>query len=142
MPQAKTDDRVKVHYIGRLEDGTQFDSSAGIEPLEFTIGGGEVLPGFERAVIGMQPGERKTVRIPAGEAYGEHHEQLVAELDRSDIPPHLHLEVGNQLEVTRPDGEKFSVLVTAVSAEKVSLDANHPLAGKELIFDIDLVEIL
>ncbi len=141
MTQAKTEDMVKVHYTGRLEDGTEFDSSREASPLEFTVGGGEVIPGFEQAVVGMQPGESKTVRIPAEQAYGEHHDQLVANLERKDIPENLDLQVGNQLEVTQESGEKFLVTVTDLNEETVTLDANHPLAGKDLIFDIDLLEI-
>ena len=141
MAQAKTEDMVKVHYTGRLEDGTEFDSSREASPLEFTVGQGEVIPGFEQAVVGMQPGESKTVRIPAEQAYGEHHDQLVANLERKDIPDHLDLQIGNQLEITQESGEKFLVTVTDLNEETVTLDANHPLAGKDLIFDIDLLEI-
>ncbi len=141
MAQAKTDDLVKVHYTGRLEDGTTFDSSEESAPLEFTIGRGQVIPGFEQAVVGMQVGESKTVRIPAEQAYGEHHPQLVANLGRDDVPADMELQIGNQLEVTQEDGEKFLVMVAGLTDDSVTLDANHPLAGKELIFDIDLLEI-
>ncbi|MFA5517102.1 MAG: peptidylprolyl isomerase [Desulfuromonadales bacterium] len=141
MALAKTDDRVKVHYTGRLENGATFDSSEESAPLEFTVGRGDVIPGFEQAVIGMQIGESKTVRIPAKQAYGEHHEQLVTQLRRGDVPADMELQVGNQLEVTQENGEKFLVMVAELTEEMVTLDANHPLAGKELIFDIQLLEI-
>lgn len=141
MVQAKQEDLVKVNYTGRLADGTIFDSSEESGPLEFNIGRAQVIPGFEQAVIGMQPGEAKTVRIPPEQAYGEHHEKLIAVLRRSEIPAEMELEVGNQLEVTQEDGEKFLVMIAAISEESVTLDANHPLAGKELIFDIHLLEI-
>ncbi len=149
MAQAKTGDRVKVHYTGRLASGEVFDSSechedeCGCEsgPLEFTIGKGNVIPGFEQAVIGMSPGETKTVVIPVDQAYGERVEEMVAVVDRKDIPADLVLEVGGQLEVTQEDGNAFPVVITEVTETSVTLDANHPLAGRELTFDLRIVEI-
>lgn len=149
MAQAKTGDKVKVHYTGRLEGGEVFDSSecheseCGCEsgPLEFVIGEGQVIPGFEQAVIGMSLGEAKTVVIPVDQAYGERMDEMVAEVPRADIPADISLEVGNQLEVTQEDGHAFPVLITEVTESTVTLDANHPLAGKELTFDLKLVEI-
>jgi peptidylprolyl isomerase len=150
MAQAKKGDKVKVHYTGRLEDGTVFDSSecfdeadcaCGSGPLEFTIGEGQVIPGFEQAVVGMNSGESKTVIIPVDQAYGERLDEMVAVVDRSEIPAELKLEVGNQLEVTQEDGHVFPVLITDITEAKVTIDANHPLAGKPLTFDIKLVEI-
>ncbi|SNB47453.1 peptidylprolyl isomerase [Geobacter sp. DSM 9736] len=149
MAQAKQGDRVKVHYTGKLEDGTVFDSSecndsgCGCEDgaLEFTIGEGQVIPGFEQAVVGMSPGDRKTVNIPVDQAYGERVDDMVAVVERSDIPQDLPLEVGNQLEVTQEDGNSFPVVITELTDTTVTLDANHPLAGRNLIFDLNLVEI-
>lgn len=149
MAQAKTGDKVKVHYTGRLEDGEVFDSSecqeddCGCEsgPLEFTIGEGNVIPGFEQAIIGMSPGDTKTVVIPVDQAYGERVDEMVAVVERSEIPADLSLEPGNQLEVTQEDGNVFPVIITEVTESTVTLDANHPLAGRELTFDLRLVEI-
>jgi peptidylprolyl isomerase len=149
MAQAKKGDRVKVHYTGKLADGEVFDSSecedsgcgCGTGPLEFTIGEGEVIPGFENAIIGMSPGESKTVVIPVEEAYGPRMDEMVAVVGRSDLPPDLKPEVGQQLEVTQQDGHTFPVLITEVTDTTVTLDANHPLAGRELTFDLKLVEI-
>jgi peptidylprolyl isomerase len=141
MAQAKEGDLVKVHYSGKLEDGTEFDSSADRDPLEFTIGKGEVIPGFETAVSGMAPGESKTVNIPPEQAYGPHQEGMVAVLERKDVPADLELSVGNQLEVSQEGGDSFLVLVTDFSETTVTLDANHPLAGKTLVFDITLLEV-
>jgi peptidylprolyl isomerase len=149
MAQAKKGDKVRVHYTGRLEDGTVFDSSecheseCGCEggPLEFVIGEGSVIPGFEQAIVGMEPGEEKTVHIPVEDAYGERMEEMVAEVPRADLPADLTPEEGMQLEVTQEDGHAFPVLITAVSETMVTLDANHPLAGRALIFDLRLEEI-
>jgi peptidylprolyl isomerase len=142
MAQAKNGNTVKVHYTGRFEDGTMFDSSSNSGPLQFVIGEGRVIPGFEQAVVGMSPGESKSTTIPPEEAYGLHHEQMVLVIDRKQVPPDLKLGVGQQLEVRRQDGRKAMVMVTDVSESTVTLDANHPLAGKDLTFDIQLVEIV
>ncbi|WP_432821762.1 FKBP-type peptidyl-prolyl cis-trans isomerase [Trichloromonas sp.] len=141
MAEAKKGDAVKVFYTGRLEDGSVFDTSEGQAPLEFTIGRKEVIYGFEQAVIGMQPGESKTVTLPAEQAYGPHRPEMVAEVDRKDVPAHLELVVGNHLELTKGDGEPFAVLISALTETMVTLDANHPLAGRELTFEINLLEI-
>ena len=141
MAQAKPGDRVKVHYAGRLTDGSEFDSSAGNEPLAFSLGSGEVIPGFDQAVCGMQVGERRTVTIPARDAYGETVPELVAEVALADLPEGVELTLGGQLEVTQEDGSVFLVMVTALDAGRATLDANHPLAGKDLVFDLELVEI-
>jgi len=119
-----------------------FDSSINSSPLQFVIGEGRLIPGFEQAVVGMSPGESKSTTIPPEEAYGPHHEQIVKVIDRKQVPPDLKLEVGQQLEIRRPDGQKTMVMVTDVSESTVTLDANHPLAGKGLTFDIQLVEIV
>ncbi len=138
--QAKDGDTVKVHYTGKLEDGTVFDSSIEREPLQFTIGEGQLIPGFEQAVVGMSPGESKTVEIPADEAY-PYREEMVLVVDRDQLPEDLQPEVGQQLQMRQPDGQTILVKVIDVSELSVTLDANHPLAGKDLTFDIQLVEI-
>jgi peptidylprolyl isomerase len=141
MAQAKNGDTVKVHYTGKLHDGTEFDSSTGGEPLEFTLGEGELIPGFEHAVIGMSPGESKTIEIASDQAYGPRQEEMVLVIERDQFPPHITPEIGQELELRHPDGQAVSVTVTQVSSTDVTLDANHPLAGKDLIFDIQLVGI-
>jgi len=135
-------DAVKVHYTGKLDDGTVFDSSEGRDPLQFIVGDGQVIPGFEEAVIGMQPGESKTVKIPADKAYGPHRKDLLAEVDRSEIQDDTELEVGQQLVLQHPSGNLVRVTVIDISETSVIVDANHPLAGKDLTFEIELVEIL
>jgi len=141
MSKAEAGNTVKVHYTGRLNDDTQFDSSAGRDPLEFTLGTGQVIPGFEEAVTGMALGDTKTVTIPAEQAYGPHQADLVLVVERNQIPPHINPEVGQQLEIHQQDGRAAAVVITEVTDESVSLDANHPLAGQDLIFDLELVEI-
>ena len=142
MAQAQVGDMVKVHYTGRLADGTIFDTSMEREPLEFTLGGGELIPGFEQAVLGMTAGESKTATILADQAYGPHHAERVIDIERHHLPSDLQPEIGQQLQMTRPDGTTLNVIITTVSETQVTLDANHPLAGQDLIFDITLVEIL
>jgi peptidylprolyl isomerase len=141
MVQAKSGDTVKIHYTGRLEDGTVFDSSAEREPLEFTISGGQVIPGFEQAVLGMTPGESKTEKIPMDQAYGPHREEMVLEVSREQIPPDINPEVGQQLQIQQANGQSVPVFVTEVTDNQITLDANHPLAGEDLTFEIQLVEI-
>ncbi|MFQ5737178.1 MAG: peptidylprolyl isomerase [Thermodesulfobacteriota bacterium] len=141
MAQAKKGDSVKVHYRGTLSDGTEFDSSTGKEPLAFSIGAGMLIPAFESAVEGMEQGESKKVSIPAEEAYGPYVKELVADFERSQFPPDITPEVGTQLQIEQENGGKTLVRVIEVSDSMVTLDANHPLAGKDLIFDIELVEI-
>lgn len=141
MSQAKSGDTVKIHYTGTLEDGTEFDSSAGREPLEFALGGGQVIPGFDSAVDGMSVGENKTVTIPAGEAYGDRHDQLVQEVPKSALPPEMEPSVGMQLQSQSPEGQVMNLIITEVADESVTVDANHPLAGQALTFAIELVEI-
>lgn len=132
---------VKVHYTGTLEDGTQFDSSAGREPLEFTLGAGQVIPGFEQALAEMAVGETKTVQIPPEQAYGEHQPELVQQVDRGHIPAEIELAVGVQLQAQGPEGQVFRLVVTELAESSVTLDGNHPLAGKALTFELELVEI-
>ena len=142
MTQAKQGDTVKVHYTGRLEDGTRFDSSEGREPIELTLGAGGIIPGFETSVVGMTPGETKTVTIPSDEAYGDRRNEMVQQVDRSQIPPEVDLKPGAQLRATGSDGRQFLVRVLEVADESVTIDANHPLAGQDLTFEIELVEIV
>ena len=142
MGKAKSGDTVKVHYTGKLVDGTVFDTSAKSDPLEFTIGDRNVIPGFEEAVVGMKTGDTKTVQIPAAEAYGPRHDQLVFQVDRQALPTDLDPEVGQMLQMERADGQVISLSVTDISEAQVTLDANHPLAGEELSFDVELVEII
>ncbi len=141
MTQAKHGDTVKVHYTGKLDDGTVFDSSSDRDPLEFTIGSGNIIPGFERAVVGMTPGDSKTETIPTDDAYGPYMEEMVVTIDRQQMPAEMEPEVGQQLHIQQPDGNVLPVIVTDVSSSTVTLDANHPLAGEDLTFDIRLVEI-
>lgn len=142
MSTAKSGDAVKVHYTGTLDDGSVFDSSAGREPLEFTLGEGMMIPGFEQAVLGMAIGEKKAkVNIPSAEAYGEPREDMIIEVPSSNVPEDLNPQVGQQLAVTRPDGQPMPVTVLEVREDAVLLDANHPLAGKDLNFEIELVSI-
>ena len=142
MAKAKSSDTVKVHYTGSLEDGKVFDSSENRDPLQFTIGEGKLIPGFEQAVIGMNPGDSTTIQIPEDQAYGPHREDMVMEVDRNKIPENLKIEIGQQLQVGRPEDKKTIVTVTSISESKVTLDANHPLAGKALTFNIRLIEIV
>ncbi|AFY78810.1 MAG: peptidylprolyl isomerase [Hydrococcus sp. C42_A2020_068] len=141
MAQAQPGDTVKVHYTGKLDDGTVFDSSATRDPLQFSIGEGKVIPGFEQAAIGMSPGDSKTVTIPAEQAYGSHRPELVMVVERQRMPADLSVEVGQQLEIRQSNGQVIPVIVTDVSESKVTLDANHPLAGQDLTFEIELVEV-
>ncbi|MDI6810155.1 MAG: peptidylprolyl isomerase [archaeon] len=140
MREAKYGDTVKVHYTGKLEDGTVFDSSIDRDPLQFTPGEGQVIPGFEQAVVGMNLGESKTVTIPMDEAYGPHREEMVVMVERNKIPENMQLEGGQQLQIRQDDGQINFVIVTDISESSVTLDANHPLAGKDLTFDIQLIE--
>ena len=142
MVQAKKGDTVKVHYTGTLEDGTMFDTSAEREPLKFTVGGGEVIAGFDTAVIEMSIGDKKVTVIPADEAYGEHSKDLVTDVDRERFPADMELEIGQQLQVGLQDGNQAVVMIVDLSDTSVTLDANHPLAGQQLTFEIELVEIL
>ncbi|ADH84947.1 FKBP-type peptidyl-prolyl cis-trans isomerase [Desulfurivibrio alkaliphilus] len=141
MTQAKSGDSVKIHYTGRLTDGTVFDSSDGREPLGFTIGNGEVIPGFEEAVSGMAVGESKNVTIPMDKAYGPRLDQLIIDVPRSQVPPDLNPELDQRLQMSGPNGENVVVKVVDVSDDSIKLDANPPLAGEDLNFDIELVEI-
>lgn len=141
VKQVKTGDTVTVHYTGKLQDGTVFDTSVGSEPLEFTVGDGQLIPGFEQAVVGMQAGESKTVTIPADQAYGTRRDDMVIEVPRERLPEDIEPAVGMQLQMNDGNGGIVIVTITDVSETTVTLDANHPLAGKDLTFDIELVEV-
>lgn len=142
MAQVKAGDTVRIHYTGTLDDGEVFDSSEGREPLTFTVGAGQVIPGFDDAVLGMNVGDEKTVTIPAERAYGEHQDSLLMEVPRADLPADREPQVGDQLMIGTPDGQPFPVTIYALSDDSAVLDSNHPLAGEDLTFDIALVEIL
>ncbi|NPV09352.1 MAG: peptidylprolyl isomerase [Anaerolineae bacterium] len=141
MSEVRPGDTVRVHYTGKDETGQVFDSSQGREPLQFTVGQRAVIPGFEDAVVGMSPGDRKTVEITAQQAYGERRDDLMLRVDRQQVPPNLDLKEGDRLQVRMANGQLAPVTVAEVTDEVVVLDANHPLAGKDLTFDIELVEI-
>ncbi len=141
MTQAKNGDAVKIHYKGTLDDGTVFDSSEGRDPLAFTLGSGQVIPGFDEAVTGMAVGESKNVNIPADKAYGQRNEEMIIEAPRDQVPPEITPEVGQQLQMGGPNGEVVVVVITEVTDDHIKLDANPPLAGKDLNFDIELVSI-
>lgn len=140
MPKAAIGDTVKVHYTGTLEDEQVFDSSEGRDPLEFTLGSGEVIPGFEEAVVGMSPGDEKEATLDPDEAYGKRRDDLVFSVGRDQLPEELEPERGQRLEMRQGD-QTFPVVITGVSDSQVELDANHPLAGRELTFRIELVDI-
>lgn len=139
--KAKTNDKVKVHYTGKLTNGEVFDSSKGRDPLEFTVGGGQMIKGFDEAVNGMEMNEQKTVTIPSTEAYGERRDDLIQEVPRNQLPEDMKPEVGQKLVATNDLGHQTQVAVTAVSDESITVDGNHDLAGKDLVFEIELVEI-
>ena len=139
--QAGTGDKVQMHYTGRFADGTTFDSSRERHPLEFEIGGGQIIPGLERAVTGMTVGETKTVNVAAGDAYGQRDPQRVISVPRDQLPEDAPTAPGTQLAMKTPDGQQLPVVVTGADENAVTLDANHPLAGHDLTFDVELVGI-
>ncbi len=141
MAKIKEGDTVKVHYTGTIADGTVFDTSKQREPLEFTIGEGKLIPGFENAVLGMNVGDSSKVTIPSDQAYGDKRDDMVIDVDRSQIPPEIKPEVGQQLQIQQKDGSSLPVVVTDITEQTVQLDANHPLAGEDLIFEIEVVEV-
>lgn len=142
MAQAKSGDTVKVHYKGTLPDGTIFDSSEGRDPLEFKIGEGNLIPGVEEAVIGMKPEEVRTATVPPEKGYGDYKEEMVVDVEKTQFPENIDPTVGQQLELKQPDGQTVVVTVTDIADDTVKLDANHPLAGKDLIFELQLVDIV
>jgi FKBP-type peptidyl-prolyl cis-trans isomerase 2 len=141
MSRARAGDTVQVHYTGRFADGSVIDSSVKRDPLEATLGEGQLIPGVEEAVVGMQPGEVKTAKIPPDKGYGERREDLLLEFDRGKVPPEVEVQVGKRLSVETKSGQRLSAEVTNIIDDVIKLDANHPLAGKELTFDIQLVAI-
>ncbi len=141
MSTVKAGDTVNVHYHGKLTDGTTFDSSEGRAPLQFTVGEGQVIKGFDDALIDMKVGDKKTVNIPVAEAYGPADERNLIEFPKTEFPADMKPEVGVQLHLSDNQGNHFPVVVAEVKEESVILDANHPLAGKDLVFDIELVSI-
>jgi peptidylprolyl isomerase len=141
MSQAKQGDSVKVHYTGKLDDGTVFDSSVGREPLDFTVGAGQLIAGFDEAVVGMTVGEKKTVRIAPDQAYGPHNPEMTLQVPRSDLPADIQPELGMQLEASQEGGHSMVVTVVEITDESVTFDANHPLAGKALTFEIEVVDL-
>lgn len=141
MSEVSSGDRVKFHYVGTLDDGSEFDSSLEREPLEVTVGQGEIIPGVEHALIGMTPGDTKTVRIEADDAYGAHDAEKVIQVERDQIPEDVELETGRMLELRGTDGSRSIVTIAEVSDDTVALDANHPLAGQNLTFQLQLVEV-
>jgi len=132
-------EKVKIHYTGTLDDGTQFDSSAGRDPLEFEMGAGMVIPGFEEGVRDMEEGDKKTIHIPAKEAYGEHREDMVMEFPRTHLPEGVDPQIGMQLQLQGPQGQAIPAKIIAVTEETLTLDANHPLAGQDLNFELELI---
>ena len=141
MPAVKNGDLVSVHYTGRLTTGEEFDSSQGREPLEFTVGAGQMIPGFDSAVVGMMIGEKKTIQIAPEDAYGEWHEENTLPFPKENLPQDMELEVGMQLTMRTQDGQPFPVTIHGFTEAEVILDANHMLAGKELEFDIEMVSV-
>ncbi|MEE4242052.1 MAG: peptidylprolyl isomerase [Desulfopila sp.] len=141
MITAKTGDKVTVHYTGKLQDGSIFDSTIGEDPLEFTLGDGQLIDGFEAGVIGMSVGEKKTVTLEPEQAHGEKQEEMLMEVPLADLPTDLELKVGDELEITDEDDEPLFVIVTALTEDTVTLDCASPLSGETLIFDLELVAI-
>ncbi len=143
MQQAKTGDTVKIHYTGKLQETDKvFDTSRNSDPIEFQIGEGKLIPGFEKAVTGMNVGEKKTISLPPDEAYGQRREDLLVSVNRERFPEDVTPEVGKMLRIERPDGDTINVHVAKVEDDAVILDANHPLAGNTLVFDMELLEIV
>ncbi len=141
MQEAKNGDQVKVHYTGKLTSGEQFDSSAGREPLAFTVGAGQMIRGFDAAIPGMNVGDKKTINIPANEAYGERNPEAIIEFPKANVPPDMAVQPGMQLTLTNQEGQPVPVVVIEVREDIIVMDANHMLAGQELVFDIELVSI-
>ena len=142
MSEAKTGDTVRIHYTGTLTDGSEFDSSAGGDPLEFTIGAGQIIPGLDREIAGMVVGDTKSVTVVADEAYGQRQPEAVQEMPRDAVPEDIKLVVGKRLQATTADGQQMVVTIAAVTDETVTMDGNHPLAGEDLVFAVELVEIV
>ena len=141
MPQAQKGDTVSVHYTGKLSDGSVFDSSENRDPLEFEIGAGQVIKGFDEGVTGMKPGDTKTIEIPADEAYGQYRDEMVVVVSSEQFSEDVKPEVGQIYEIPQPNNQIITAQITEIEGENITLDANHPLAGKDLTFDLELVGI-
>lgn len=141
MAAVKKGDQIKVHYTGRLTDGTVFDSSEGREPLAFEVGAGMMIKGFDKAVDGMKVGDKKTANISADEAYGQRSEEMLFDVPRTNLPEDMEIAVGAPLAMQQPDGTPVPVMIAEIKGDTVVIDANHDLAGKDLVFDIEVVEI-
>ncbi len=142
MAIAQQGDIVRINYSGRLVDGTQFDSSEGRAPLEFTLGQGQVIRGLEQHVSGMEPGQKSTVTIPVADAYGPRRDEAIQTLDRSKVPNGVDLKIGTQLQARTSDGGMLPITVVSLDEQSVTVDANHPLAGKDLVFDVEVVDVV
>lgn len=141
MSQVKKDDTVKVHYKGTLKSGEVFDSSEGREPLEFQVGAGQMIPGFENGILDMKVNDKKTIEVPSSEAYGEPKDELFQEVPKDQLPKEITPEVGMALAAQLPDGRQQQLIISEVKENTIVVDANHPLAGKDLVFDVEVVEI-
>jgi len=141
VSQVKNGDTVKVHYTGKLENGKVFDTSEDRQPREFTLGSGKIVPGFEKGIIGMEVGEAKTITVPPEEAYGPRRNELIVDVEKTDLPENITPAIGKQLQIRQKDGNPIKVTITDMNEDTVTLDANHPLAGNTLFFDVELVEI-
>jgi len=141
MSKVKDGDTVKVHYTGKLENGDVFDSSREQEPFEFTVGNKAVIPGFEKGVLGMEVGDTKTIEIPPEEAYGEKQDELVVEVKKSEFPEDITPTIGQRLQIKQGDGNPIVVTITDLTEDSITLDANHPLAGYTLFFDVEVIDI-
>jgi peptidylprolyl isomerase len=142
MSEAKSGDTVRINYTGKLTDGTKFDSSEGREPLEFQLGSGQIISGLDREVEGMKVGDKQTVTVPAEEAYGPHDAAKVQRIPRTALPPELEPQPGMQLQAQTPQGGQVALVITALDEQEITVDANHPLAGQDLVFEIEVVEIV
>ncbi len=141
MSKAKDGDTVKVHYTGKLENGTVFDTSTDRQPLELTLGSGKIIPGFEKGITGMGVGDRKTITVLPEEAYGPSRKELIVDIKKTDLPEDITPAIGKQLQVQQKDGNPIEITITDMDEDTVTLDANHPLAGNTLLFEVELVEI-
>lgn len=141
MSQAKDGDTVKVHYTGRLENGEVFGTTKDEEPLELTLGSGKIIPGFEKGIAGMEVGDTKTMTVPPGEAYGPRRKELIVDIKKTDLPEDITPAIGKQLQIRQKDDNPIEVAITDMDEDTVTLDANHPLAGNTLLFEVELLEI-
>lgn len=141
MSEARNGDRVKVHYTGKLWDGRILGSTENNQPVEFTIGSGQIVPGIEKGIIGMEVGERKTITIPPEDGFGPRREELVVDVNKSELPENMEPAIGQRVRMPHDDGQNIDLVITDVAEDTITLDANHPLAGRMLLFDLELVAI-